>query len=111
MSDSQDMTPFISCSFELIPNMTQDRFELSMVSLYLFHIICKAYEFLLNFDCSVLNMQPFIKKNLILKLNFFGQIITLKYDVYYYLSDSIVSVCLVWMLWLDLAVLTLVSLY
>lgn len=98
MSDSQDMTPFISCSFELIPNMTQDRFELSMVSLYLFHIICKAYEFLLNFDCSVLNMQPFIKKKLILKLNFFGQIITLKYDVYYYLSDSIVSVCLVWML-------------
>lgn len=62
MSDSQDITPFISCSFELIPNMTQDRFELSMVSLYLFHIICKAYEFLLNFDCSVLNMQPFINE-------------------------------------------------
>lgn len=101
MSDSQDITPFISCSFELIPNMTQDRFELSMVSLYLFHIICKAYEFLLNFDCSVLNMQPYknlIKKNLILKLNLFCQIITLQYYVYYYLSDSIVSICLVWML-------------
>lgn len=99
MSDSQDITPFISCSFELIPNMTQDRFELSMVSLYLFHIICKAYEFLLNFDCSVLNMQPFIKKNLILKLNlFYFTLYNIMYYVYYYLSDSIVSVCLVWML-------------
>lgn len=70
MSDSQDITPFISCSFELIPNMTQDRFELSMVSLYLFHIICKAYEFLLNFDCSVLNMQPFIKKKINFEIEF-----------------------------------------
>lgn len=70
MSDSQDITPFISCAFELIPNMTQDRFELSMVSLYLFHIICKAYEFLLNFDCSVLNMQPFIKKKINFEIEF-----------------------------------------
>lgn len=99
MSDSQDMTPFISCSFELIPNMTQDRFELSMVSLYLFHIICKAYEFLLNFDCSVLNMQPFIKKNFNFEIEFFWSDNHFKiYYVYYYLSDSIVSVCLVWML-------------